>query len=394
MNPAMRFAVSLPMKIYIVLAVPVLMLAGLLLVHGHTCQGRIFAIAVIVGLPTPVVLWFLAYRRRIRGTFTLAAALGIAAVLLLGINYVLTPGGQPLPASPIRSCFTGTTSYQRISMANLVPEMDQLILGTYVMSALDPLMDEPNTLELRAQVREVYGEMRRSPEFECLGSVMNHTYRDLFLGDRPIGHFYEYIPKSASSERLPVVIFLHGSFGNFRGYMWVWKRIADEQGVAIVAPTFGAGNWDAPGGEAAIEQARLYCASNPRMDPSRIFLAGLSNGGRGVCIGARRTPNGYRGLLFISPVLDTEGLLTDTFTESWKDKPILIIHGTTDNRIPVDYVRRAIDSMTRVGMHIESQLYEGQTHFLFFTMRKQMQDRIGNWLVTGKMSTSRSNGHK
>lgn len=163
MKSAMRFAISLAMVLYMVFAVPAFVLAGLLLVHGETCQGRLFAIAAIVGLPVPAVLRVAAYRKRLRGALTLAATLGITAVLLLGINYFLTPDGRPLPASPTRSCYTGSTSYRRVSMANLVPEMDQLILGTYAMRALDPLMDEPNTLELRAQVREVYGEMRHSP---------------------------------------------------------------------------------------------------------------------------------------------------------------------------------------------------------------------------------------
>jgi pimeloyl-ACP methyl ester carboxylesterase len=384
MNPVMRFALSLAMALYIILAITPFILAGLLLVHGETCQGRLFASAVIAGLLAPVALWFAAYRKRKRGTLTASACLGGLALLLLGINYLLTSDGQPLADSSAKSYFTGATAYRRASMANLVPEMDQLLLGTYVIPGLDSLMDKPNTLELRTQVREVYGEMRRSAEFECLGSVMNHAYRDIFLRDPVIGHFYEYIPKGASRERMPVVIFLHGSLGNFRGYLWVWKRIADTHGFAIVAPTFGAGNWDASGGEAAIEQARQYCVSNPRLDPSRIFLAGLSNGGRGVCLGARRSPNAYRGLILISPVLDTEVLLKSSFVQAWKDKPILVLHGTADNRIPVRYIRGAIALMSGAGMRVDDQIYDGQTHFLFFTMRTQVQDRIGNWLTMAR----------
>ena len=381
MNLVMRFAISLAMALYIILAITPFILAGLLLVHAETCQGRLFASAVIAGLLSPVAFWFATYRKRKRGTLMVSACLAVLALLLLGINYLLTSDGQPLAGSSARSCFTGATAYRRASMANLVPEMDQLLLGTYVIQELDSLMDKPNTLELRTQVREVYGEMRRSAEFECLGSVMNHTYRDIFFRDTGIGHFYEYIPKGALRERMPVVIFLHGSLGNFKGYLWVWKRIADTHGFAIVAPTFGAGNWDAPGGEEAIEQARQYCVSNPRLDPSRIYLAGLSNGGRGVCLGARRSPNAYRGLILISPVLDAEVLLKGSFIKDWKDKPILVLHGTADNRIPVRYIRGVIALMSGAGMRVDDQIYDGQTHFLFFTMRTQVQDRIGNWLT-------------
>ena len=417
--PSLRFVLSLSAAVYIVCSVPVLCMAWLLLAHGETCQGRLFATAVLAGVPVPVLVWVAsllvpggAQKVPLVGSFVdkvpdevpdkdaaqpnrrsqpttcawkrrllfAAAFLGCLCLLLLGIDYGLTPNGVSLPGSPIRSRFAGATAYHRASMANMVPEIDQLILGTYVVPSLDPLMDKPNTLELREQVRQVYGEMRRDPEFECLGSVMRQTYRDIFLGDRPVGHFYEYIPATARSGRLPVMIFLHGSLGNFRGYLWVWKRIADEQGIAVVAPTFGTGNWDEPGGIDAIEQARRYCAAHPRMDATRIYLAGLSNGGLGVCRGASRSPNAYRGMLFISPVLDLDALLTPSLAAAWKQKPVLILTGTADNRIPALYIRNAVETMRTAGLRPECQFYDGQTHFLFFTIRDQVRERIGKWL--------------
>lgn len=377
-----RFIASLVMALYLIGTVPIAVLAGLLLVHAATGPGRLFAGAVLLALPLPVVLWGATYLKRSRGAVKVAAAVAVLVLLLLAIDYGLTPDGRPLAGAPVRSCFSGTAVYRRASMANLVPEIDQLLLATYVVPALDPLMDRANTQEVREQVRMVYGEMRRAPEFECLGSVLNLTYRDLFLNDRAVGHFYEYIPPSATPERLPVVLFLHGSLGNFRGYLWVWKSLADHYGFAVVAPSFGAGNWDEPGGEAVIEQARRYCASHPRMDPSRIYLAGLSNGGRGACLGARRAPDAYRGLIFLSPVLDTDTLMTPSFVAAWKDKPILILHGTADNRIPVPYVSAAAAALSQAGLQVESQFYDGQTHFLFFSSRAQVGERLGTWLTS------------
>lgn len=382
MNPAIRFILALLMMFYIILAVPALALAGMLLMHAETSPGRLFAGGVLTGVPIPVMLWFASYLRRRRGVLRVAAWLGFVALLLLGADYTLTPNGRPMPGSPARSIFTGTASYHRASIANLVPEFDQLVLGARLVPALDRLMDPANATELQTQVRKVYGEMLRSPEFECLGSAMNLTYRDLLLGDRPTGHLYEYIPKSDSSAPLPVILFLHGSLGNFRGYLWVWKRIADEHGFAIVAPTFGTGNWDAPGGDVAIERARLYCSAHPKLDPSRIYLAGLSNGGRGVCLGAGQTPDAWRGLVLISPVVDTRLLLTDAFKRRWAGKPILVLHGTADNRIPVGYIDRAVETIKGLSPRIEYERFDRQTHFLFFTIRRQVQDRIGIWLST------------
>lgn len=378
----LKFAISLAMCLFVIGSVPLFVLAGMLLVHAETCQGRLFAIAVILGLASPVLLWVVTYLKRKRFALIVALTPGILALVLLGIDYSITASGKSLPDSCIRSCFTGTTSYGRASMANLVPEIDQLVLGTYVMSHLDRLMDQPSTLELREQTLSVYGEMRQAPDFECLGSVMNLCYRDLFLGDRPIGHFYEYVPTTSTKERLPVILFLHGSLGNFKGYLWVWKHLADKLGYAIVAPTFGAGNWNVDGGVDAIERARQYCVSNPRFDPSRIYLAGLSNGGIGVSLGATRSPNSYRGLIYISPVLDPDVLQTNEFRTTWKDKPILVIHGDSDNRIGINYVSRTVGTLEKNGLHVEHEFYPGQTHFLFFTIREKVLARIAEWLST------------
>jgi len=275
-NPLIKAVIALAVALYIVFSIPVFVMAGLLLIHGETCQGRLFAIAVIVPLPVPVLMWFITYYIKRKQVYLISATtLIILSILLLGINYAITPDGLPLPNSPVRSCFTGASSYQRTSMANMVPEMDQLILATYVIPSMDVLMDKPHTSELRNQIRAVYGEMRRNPEFESLNSVLGQTYRQLFLGKPTVWHFYEYIPANKQGC-LPVVIFLHGSFGNLKGYLWVWKRIADEYGFTIVAPTFGMGNWESPGGDKVIEEALRYCTSHPRMDSSRVYLAGLS----------------------------------------------------------------------------------------------------------------------
>ena len=66
------------------------------------------------------------------------------------------------------------------------------------------------------------------------------------------------------SRRRTALVFLHGGLGNFQGYWALWKRFADATGVAIVAPTFGSGNWSGDGGLESIEQARKFCVNHPR----------------------------------------------------------------------------------------------------------------------------------
>ena len=229
-------------------------------------------------------------------------------------------------------------------------------------------------------MREVYGEMRGDPDFERLGSVLDQSYRDILFDRRDVGHFYEYVPEAPAGKRVPVVVFLHGSLGNFRGYLWVWKAVADRHGVAVVAPTFGAGRWDRPGGEEAIERVLRRCVADPRMDPSRIYLAGLSNGGLGVCRAAGRRPEAWRGLILVSPVVDERALFTDGFRAACGGKPVLILHGADDDRVPVRCIRDAAEAMRLRGMRVECDVLEGRTHFLFFSDREAVEERIGPWL--------------
>jgi pimeloyl-ACP methyl ester carboxylesterase len=371
---------ALPIALYLLLSVPALLLAGILLVHAATWQGRLFALAVITALPAPVLMWIACYVEQKLNLLHAASVTVVSSFLLLAADYSIAPDNHQASDSRIHSIRNTSTPFRRASPSNLVPEIDQLILGTYVMPSLDRLMDKPNTAELRQGVRDVYGEMLKSRDFERLGSALDYTYRDIFLGERPVGHLYEYIPNRPGPERLPVVIFLHGSLGNFRGYMWVWKKIADAHGFAVVAPSFGTGNWDAPDGSKALEQARRYCLTNPRFDAERIFLAGLSNGGRGVCMETRASPGTYRGAIFISPVLDSQLWSDNQFLATWKDKPLLVIHGSRDNRIPAAYVTPFVKAMQDSGLRVTYRLYEGQTHFLFFTIRHEVQDLIGQWL--------------
>src|ERR1051326_5121800 len=154
--------------------------------------------------------------------------------------------------------------------------MDQAKLGAALAPFGDSLMTRAKAKRMNTLFMTSYREMQSDPEFVAVGSVMNTVYRDMFSLSFDNRQLYVYVPPHEPGKKLPAVLFLHGSCGNFKVYMWKWKRFADAHKVAIVAPTFGFGNWHRPGGVEAIESAYSYCASQPEIDSQRIFLAGLS----------------------------------------------------------------------------------------------------------------------
>lgn len=374
-----RSILTILVAIHAMPAVPVLILALLLVTLGETIRTRLFASAVVLFVAVPVVLWA-SVRWRKRIGLVIVGVLAGAIFALLCVCYGLSPNGSALPGSRVGSHYGGAVSYKRASVANLVPEVDQVKLGTYVAAALDPFIDHDQAARIRGLILDIYREMGESEEFECLGSVMNYVYRDMFLNSRPTGHFYEYLPASGQAERLPVVLFLHGSMGNFKAYLWVWKRFADRYGFAIVAPSFGMGNWDREGGAEAIERVRQYCSSHPRMNDAEIYLVGLSNGAKGVSRAASRTPQAYKALIFISPVMEPEVLLSDRFLAGWQGRRILVLHGAADRRIPAAHVAGTVRSLSKRRIDVDARYYPNEDHFLLFSSWPRLSDDMSTWI--------------
>ena len=185
---------------------------------------------------------------------------------------------HPDTTGAFREHYKDKVSYRRTSLARLVPEIDQLKVGGYLFGIIDPFIDGSQAKQLRDVVSEIYGELRADPDIRDSSSALGMAYEDMFLIRRDPLHFYEYRPEKADGD---VLIFLHGSLGNFKGYLWSLKETADALGMTILAPTYGMGNCQHDKGCSRIAQMKEYCQTEPALSNKRLFLGGISNGGRG-----------------------------------------------------------------------------------------------------------------
>ena len=366
------------LTLLLAITMPGTLLTILLAVIAETWASRFFAgsLLLLVVATTLLAITLRWPRRR-----TLVGSLvgyGLSVLGLVGC-YVASPNGQASPR--LQSQFPGPEGYARLSPANLVREIDQLKLGATLMPHVDKHIDRRKGKRLRELFLEVYCEMQSDADFVDVGSVMHYAYAE--IGGRPfdIGHRYVYLPQHTDSKKLPVILFLHGSLGNFKGYLWVLKQFADAHKYAIIAPSFGFGNWHRPGGTAAVEAARRYCVEHPGLDEDRIILAGLSNGGLGVSRAALATPTAYQGLIYISGVLESGIVGSDEFAQGWMNRPILIVHGGRDARIPMTHVDKCLGKMQRNSVHPDIKIYDNEDHFLFFSRRLEMSELIHEWIV-------------
>jgi hypothetical protein len=116
-----------------------------------------------------------------------------------------------------------------------------------IMPYLDPILTRDQARRVSVFTLDLYRDMERDPDFHRLGSAMGWAYAELLGQPFDVGHYYLYVPRNRGSGPSPAIVFLHGSAGNFKAYTWLWSRLAEEQGMVVIAPSYGFGNWDRAG---------------------------------------------------------------------------------------------------------------------------------------------------
>jgi dienelactone hydrolase len=178
------------------------------------------------------------------------------------------------------------------------------------------------------------------------------------------------------TDRLPVVVLLHGS-GGISGYVTDWEQDLLAMGVAtFVIDAFTARgivntNYDQTqlGRLAMIYDAYRaleLLARHPRIDAARIALMGFSRGGQATLYASLKrfqrmhAPSGLEFAAYIPfyPLCGTSFL----DEENVADKPIRIFHGSDDNYDPVAPCRAYVDRLTARGKNVLLTEYAGAGH--------------------------------
>jgi dipeptidyl aminopeptidase/acylaminoacyl peptidase len=212
---------------------------------------------------------------------------------------------------------------------------------------------------------------------------------------------YLYRPRNRSSSPLPVIVYNRGSFTRptgFAGEMLVMANRYGRAGFIVVAPHYrGSNGWqgrDEMGGADLADVMNIVppLARIEGADASRVYLAGESRGGMMVYQALRDgfpakaaavwgaftdlapviapgSPQAkFSQLIF--PDLEKKPEAIDAIIERrsairWADRirtPLLIMHGTADQDIPVEHSQRMAAELTRLGSTHRLLLFDGEQH--------------------------------
>ncbi|WP_323089318.1 alpha/beta hydrolase family esterase [Allobaculum sp. JKK-2023] len=159
---------------------------------------------------------------------------------------------------------------------------------------LPALADRENTLEYNF-------ELTNSPVFEDLDMTYNEMVHQSIDGLEGSDYaWFEYIPKAAleaEEKTVPLVVTLHGNQNDPRlqGDTTGWEELAAAENFMVVSPEYQTaedhgyftqegnteiyGKVEGMGDDGVINLIEMLETKYPQIDPSRIYVTGLSQGG-------------------------------------------------------------------------------------------------------------------
>lgn len=147
------------------------------------------------------------------------------------------------------------------------------------------------------------------------------------------------------SKGYGLVVCLHGAGFTGDAYLERWQTRLGEEYV-LACPTYSAGAWFTRSAEDLVLATIQEVQRRYHIDPDRVFLTGMSNGGIGAwLIGMHHAPL-FAGIAPMASGLD-EVLMP--FLANLRNTPVYIIHGAKDQVMPVDLSRRIDRELTQLG---------------------------------------------
>ncbi len=152
-------------------------------------------------------------------------------------------------------------------------------------------------------------------------------------------------PTYQSAKSYGLVVCLHGAGFTGEAYLERWQARLGEDYV-LACPTTPMGAWFTRGAEELVLATIRSVQRRYHIDPDRIFLTGMSNGGIGAWVIGMHDAPLFAGIAPMASGLDNVLL---PFLANLRSTPIYIIHGAKDQVMPVELSRTITKELTRLG---------------------------------------------
>lgn len=204
-----------------------------------------------------------------------------------------------------------------------------------------------NTILLRpdASIDHIINLLSAKPSFE-MAPVGYHPSQSVQVRREEM-EYGLFVPKGYDPNiAYPLVVCLHGAGFTGDSYLDRWaKRLGDS--YILACPTISMGAWWSRYGEELVLATIRAVKRRYHIDPDRVFLTGMSNGGIGAwIIGMHHAP-------LFAAVAPMAGGIDDVlfpFLSNLRHMPLYVIHGARDQIMPVWLSRNITNRLAELGI--------------------------------------------
>lgn len=196
-----------------------------------------------------------------------------------------------------------------------------------------------------ASVELIATILQQQPRYEAQ-PVGPQSHRSVLVRGRD-AEYALYVPRSYSPEKsYPLILCLHGAGFTGEAYLDRWTPRLGEKYI-LACPSMAMGMWWTRYGEELVLKVLHEVQVQYHVDPDRIFLTGMSNGGIGAWIIGMHHADRFAG---IAPMAGGIDEVLYPFLENLSHTPVYVIHGAEDAIMPVQLSRELVREMERRGI--------------------------------------------
>ncbi|MBN28406.1 MAG: hypothetical protein CMB33_00825 [Euryarchaeota archaeon] len=166
-----------------------------------------------------------------------------------------------------------------------------------------------------------------------------------------------------ASNQYPLFLFLHGQVEDsvfFNNMLTNNFHIPEDDKYIIVRPSKLEWDWDPKKALDVLEDVKSHLS----VDDDRVYLTGLSMGGRGTFIVAAALPDYFAAIMPLSPHHEPYSYLP--FAEEVAHLPIWMSHGTADNTSSFEMAEQMAANLVDLDAEIEFHPVVDGGHYIWF----------------------------
>jgi phospholipase/carboxylesterase len=177
------------------------------------------------------------------------------------------------------------------------------------------------------------------------------------------GRYLLFVPAQAKEGRkLPLIVALHGAGGKPDGPIKWWQALAAERGYFVLAPKSNGATWPGGGDQSHVARMVLALERERPIDPKRVLLTGVSDGGTWSYALGFQNPKMFAALAPISGVM----MRTIAGSLAMQPKlPICVVHGTEDKIFIVARAQATVKALKSAHYNVNYIEVAGGRHGWF-----------------------------